>query len=269
MGGYGVTTTTLTSPPTFSITANTWSMDNWGQDLLAVPVGFSPIGYQSNTLVYQPIYYWDPTILSPKAQVIANAPSVNTGIFVAMPQRQIMSWWSSFTGIPDPLLVRWCDVNNFNVWIGQVTNQAGSYRLSSGSLIIGGMQVAQQSLFWTDLSLWAAQYQGLPYVYGFNKLADGCGLIARNSRGVLNGVVFWMGNEQFFKLDANGVSVIQCPIWDVVFQNLDLGNKSNIICATNSLFGEVTWHYPVTNGTGENTGWVTYHAMIDQWTFGS
>jgi hypothetical protein len=53
-----------------------------------------------------------------------------------------------------------------------------------------------------------------------------------------------------------------------VFQNLDLGNKWKIICAPNSLFGEITWHYPVAGGSGENTAWVTYHAIIDQWTFG-
>ena len=86
-----------------SIPADDWTLDNWGQVLIACPV---------NGTIYQPIYTWDPSSGGTISNVIPQAPTVNDGIFVAMPQRQIVAWGSTFTGIQDPLLIRWCDVND-------------------------------------------------------------------------------------------------------------------------------------------------------------
>jgi hypothetical protein len=205
------------------------------------------------------------------AQAIVNGPPASNGMFVAMPQRQIICWGSSFYGLIDPLLVRWCDVNNFNTWIAQITNQAGSFRLSSGAEIRGGMQTPQQGLLWTDIELWSMQYIGQPLVYGFNKIGQGCGLVAKWSKAYcsLNGVVYWMGAEQFFALSSQGVQPVPCPIWDVIFQNLDKANLRKITCAANSLFQEVTWYYPVSGGNGEVSAYVRFNAILDSWDFGT
>lgn len=269
VGGYGVGAITGSSATGNNIFASNWSLDNWGEVLLALPVGFTPIIFSPTNGSYQPIYYWDPTVNIPYAQIIPNAPPASNGMFVAMPQRQIIAWGSTFTGIIDPLLVRWCDVDNYNVWIAQITNQAGSFRLSTGSMIVGALQTPLQALLWTDIGIWTMQYIGPPYIYSFNQIGAGCGLIARRAMGIMDGVVYWMGTRQFFSLSGTGVSPIPCPIWDVVFQNMDQGNMSKITCAPNSLFQEVTWYYPVTNGTGENTAYITYNVMLQQWTFGT
>ena len=65
------------------------------------------------------------------------------------------------------------------------------------------------------------QYAGPPYVYQFNELGTGCGLIGRKAAGSIGGVVYWMGQSQFFRLAGGGVEPIRCPVWDVVFQDLD------------------------------------------------
>ena len=115
-GGYGTGNGAINSSITgVPINATDWCLDNWGQILIANPQN-------------GPITQWDPTSGSVVADVIPQAPSVNNGIFVAMPQRQIIAWGSTQTGIIDPLLIRWCDVNNFNSWAPNVTNQAGSDR---------------------------------------------------------------------------------------------------------------------------------------------
>ena len=77
-----------------------------------------------------------------------------------MPQRQIVAWGSSFTGIQDPLLIRWCDVNDYTTWVATITNQAGSYRVPKGSKIVGCIQGPQQGCICTDLArLGDAVYQ--------------------------------------------------------------------------------------------------------------
>jgi hypothetical protein len=232
-----------------------WTLDSWGNDLIAVPGQSNPIVYPTFSVQYQPIYYWDATGSS-AAQAIATGPTASNGAFVAMPQRQIIAWGSSFGGIVDPLLVRWCDINNFNTWVAQITNQAGSFRIPSGAAIIGARQVQQQGLLWTDIELWAMQYINQPDVYGFNKIGVGCGLIGKYAHGVLGGTVFWMGKTQIWMLSGNGAVVVPCPEWDMVFQDLDLANADKIICATNAMFQEVAWYYPVKGGNGENSKYI-------------
>lgn len=239
-----------------SVTASYWSLDNWGNDFLSLPVPDPAINYADYGIAYQPIYSWDPTAGQTQATPITNCPPASNGMFVAMPERQIIAWGSSFSGIIDPLLIRWCDINNFNTWVAQVTNQAGSFRLSSGAAIIGARQTPQQGLIWTDIELWSMQYINQPDVYSFNKIGQGCGLLGRYAHGVLGGIVYWMSKTQFWMLSGDGVLPIPCPIWDVAFQDFDLANVGKITCAPNSMFQEITWYFPVKSGNGENSQYI-------------
>jgi len=254
-GGYGTGTTPTVMSSGDAIYAADWTLDNWGQLLFACPVD-------------GPIYTWDPTLGISQASVVPNAPSVNDGMFIAMPQRQVVAWGSTFNGVKDSLLMRWCDVENYNSWVASVTNQAGSYRFPKGSKIVGCIQGPQQGLVWTDLAVWAMQYVGPPYVYQFNEIGNGCGLISRKAATSMNGVVYWMSQSQFFKLGDAGVEVIFCPVWDVIFQDLDTSNLDKIRIAANSRFGEVSWFYPTNSSNGEISNYVKYNANLNAWDFG-
>jgi hypothetical protein len=254
-GGYGTGIPPITGTGT-PINATDWCLDNWGEVLIASPRDGA-------------IYAWSPPSGDPVAQVIANAPAVNDGCFVAMPQRQIVAWGTTFNGIKDPLLIRWSDVNDYDQWIGLLTNQAGSYRIPKGSRIVQCIQGPQQGLVWTDLAVWAMQYSGPPFVYQFNELGTGCGLIGRKAAGSMNDVVYWMGQSQFFRLAGQGVQPIRCPVWDVVFQDLDTTNLDKIRFAANSRFGEVTWYYPTMSNGGEVSHYVKYNVILDQWDYGT
>ena len=257
-GGYGTGGSARTGTP---IETTDWYLDNFGQLLIASPHGGA-------------IYYWQPNGPSRTALVLKNAPVANNGVFVAMPQRQIIAFGSTFNGLVDPLLVRWCDISNPEIWNGQAINQAGSYVIPEGSKIISGIQAPQQTILWTDQSVWSMQYIGPPLVYAFNKIGTGVGSIAPKSVGLLNNVVYWMSESQFNLLSSNGVQTIACTVWDQVFQNLnqgidEYGNKytDRIRCATNSQFGEVTWYYPSANST-ENDSYVKYNTQLQQWDYG-
>ena len=256
VGGFGSGTASIPSNGT-PITATDWTLDNWGQILLACPYDGA-------------IYYYDPTGAFNTAQILGSqAPTSNTGMFVAMPQRQVVAYGSSFTSQIDPLLIRWSDIEDFTTWIGTSTNQAGSYRIPTGSAIIAGIQAAQQGLFWTDLDMWAMQYIGLPYVYGFNKIGSNCGAISRKCVGILSGAVYWMSQKQFFVTRGQGPELMSCPVWDVIFQNLNEPYSENIRCAVNSQFNEIVWYYPsMASTTGENDSYVKYSVETQQWDFG-
>lgn len=271
-GGYG-TGVSPTNPMGTAISATDWSLDNYGEILIACPVEPAE-SLSATTALFSPIYYWDSEAGQPYAQAIPAGPAVNNGAFVAMPQRQIIAWGSSFNGVADPLLIRWSDVNNYLDWYALVTNQAGSYRLSRGSKIVGAMQVPQQGLIWTDVGLWSMQYISTPLVYSFNEIGTGCGLIARKAAATYSGVVYWMGASQFFTLGAatasgaGGVAPLPCPVWDVIFQDLDQSNLAKIRVAVNSLFNEVTWYYPTLSSGGEVAAYVKYNTVLGVWDFG-
>lgn len=262
-GGYG--TGTAVSPAVGpAIDAIDWTLDNWGEILIACPVrsqGFEPTPFQ-------PVYQWDEG--ANQATIISAAPPFNDGVFVAMPQRQLVTWGSTQTGIPDPLLIRWCDIGNFNQWIPTVTNQAGSYRIPRGSKIVGCAQGPQQAIVWTDIDVWAMQYTGQPYVYSFNQIGTGCGLLGRKAAASFMGIYYWASSSfQFFQLSGEGVQLLPCDVWDRVYQNLDKNNLQKVRIAINSRFGEVQWFYPSAGGNGENDSYVKLNVFLGKWDFGS
>jgi len=245
------TSRTATAP----LVVKDWSLDNWGGFLIASPTNSG-------------LFYYDTLDGGNHANVIPYAPSVSEGFFVSMPERQIICYGTTFNGIKDPLLVRWTDIGNFSSWVATVSNQAGSFRIPKGSKIVGGMQGPQQGLIWTDTNLWSMQYINLPLVYSFNEIGAGCGLIGRKAMGVMTGIVYWMSQSQFFVLAGGGIQPLPCPVWDVIFQDLDEDYVSNIRCAPNSRFGEISWFYPTTGSNGVPTKYVKYNTLLQQWDFG-
>lgn len=267
VGGYGsgVPTPAAVGDP---LDAYDWTLDNWGSVLIACPNDVQFGCFVSDPLG-GPIYTWVPQSNTYVLNVISAGPISNAGIFVAMPQRQIIAWGSTFNGVQDPLLLRWCDVEDYQQWVALPTNQAGSYRIPKGSRIVGCIQGPQQGLVWTDIALWAMQYVGPPYVYSFNEIGTGCGLIAPKAAASLNGVVYWMSQSQFFELSPNGVQGILCPVWDVIFQDLDTDNLDKIRVAANSRFNEISWFYPTKGNGGEINAYVKYNVGLQQWDFGT
>lgn len=256
LGGYGtgVVPASQTGTP---ITATDWTEDNWGQDLIANPKGGA-------------IYYWQPNSGQQTAQLISSGPAFNNGIFVAMPEQILVAYGSTSIGQQqDPLTVRWSDSQDFTNWTVTDQTQAGSFRIPTGSLIVGGIQGPQQALLWTDLDIYAMQYLGPPFVFGFNKLSSGCGLIGPHARTTQQGNVYWMSQGQFFVLSGNGVQQIPCSVWDTVFQNINTAYQSRIVAGANSQFDEVAWFYPSLASTGENDSYVKLNVLEGSWDYGT
>lgn len=234
LGGYGTGTLTGSQTGT-NITATDWTLDNWGEILLACPRGGG-------------IYYWDPEGGFQNATLVNSGPIFNNGIFVSMSQQILIAWGSSIhQGIgyqKQPMLVQWCDVSNFFQWNATAATQAGNFVIPIGSQIMGGIAVSNVNLIWTDLDLWAMNYIGPPNVYGFTKIGAGAGLVSAHAAQQLRGSVFWMGQTNFYVYNGNGVSVIPCPVWDAVFQNLNTNYLQNIRAMPNTPFNEAGWEYP-------------------------
>lgn len=253
-GGYGLG---IPSPyvPGTPITATNWSFDNWGETLLACPFGGG-------------IYQWRPRSVLSNAQIIPQAPNLNGGIFIAMPQQILVAWASSEEGAQDPLLVRWSGVSDYSLWTAAPDNQAGAYRIPRGSRIVGGMQAPNQALIWTDQAVWAMNYIGSELAFGFNEIGTGCGLVGQHAAGRIGANVVWMSSGNFFILSSTGPAPIPCSVWDRVFQNINSAALDKVICAPNSEFNEVSWYYP-SSGSADVDQYVKFNLLEGTWDYGS
>lgn len=235
-GGYGtgIVPTAQTGTP---ITTADWTLDNWGQLLIACPQDGG-------------IYYFDPTGGFSNTSLVTSGPPFNGGIFVSTTEQILIAWGSTVNEAvgqqQDPMLVQWSDSGNFLEWNPTNATMAGNYRIPIGSEIRGGMAVSNQNLIWTDLDLWAMNFVGQPFVFGFNKIGAGAGLASSHAAQQLRGNVYWMGLSNFYVYGGGGVQVIPCPVWDAVFQNLNMEFVQNVRALPNTPFNEVGWAYPST-----------------------
>lgn len=259
-GGYGsgYTLSVQTGTP---ITAIDYTLDNWGDTLLACPENGG-------------IYAWRPNTGVGNAQLVTTAPIFNTGMFVSS-QRQILICYGSTEPSDigfdqDPLLVKWSSVSDYTNFVASSATQAGNYRIPTGSLVVGGMSTPQQELIWTDLDAYAMNYVGYPEVYGFNKIGSSCGLVAKHAVVTLASNIYWMGKTGFFMFGRSSVLPLPCTVWDAVFQNIDTDQVQNVRAWANTPFNEVWWFYPSTaSADGENDSYVKYNTVENAWDYGT
>ena len=228
------------------ITTTDWSLDNWGDILVACARG-------------GPVYYWNPSSGFSTAVAVGSGPPQNNGIFIAMPAQILVAWGSASSltsgntnAALDPLIVRWSNQLDFTNWAVNSRTQAGSFHIPTGSAIIGGIQGSNAAYIFTDVDVWSMNYIGYPLVFGFNNVYSADGLIGPHAVTNFRGSTFWMGNNNFYMVGGGGVNLIPCTVWDNVFQDLDQGNSNKCVAAANDEFSEIWFFYPsVSGGTGE------------------
>lgn len=258
-GAYGLGPYGFGSQPGAQSLLRQWTFGAFGQILVACPIDGG-------------IYSWDPSsgLFDNMAALVENAPAQATGLFVAMMQQQVIAYGITDpnTDAQDPMLIGWCDVANLTVWTASATNQAGTYRLPRGSRIVGGIQGPQYGMLWTDLGVWLQQYIGFPLVYGFNEIAQGCGLISMRSVGVLGGVVYWCSLNQFYLFNGASVAPLPCDVWDIFFRTANFTQQDKFLMAPNSHFNEFFYFYQSLLGNGEIDSYIKYNQVGKCWDYG-
>lgn len=235
------------------VEAHSWQFDAFGEDLVAVP-------YTDGRL-----FYWNSSggTTSPAAP-LTNAPINNKGVVVT-PERIIVALGG---GSPaDARYIKWCDQEDSTDWTPTSTNQAGDFYLPSQGALMAGRRSRSETLIWTDVDLWAMRYIGGDLIYSFQQVGEKCGAASRRSMAVVDTRAFWMGNHAFYAYDGF-VKQIPCEVGDYVFNRINREQASKIVAVPNTDFGEITWYYPSTAGT-ENDSFVTLNYVEGWWTLGS
>lgn len=231
-----------------------WSLDHYGQVLVACPNGGT-------------IYSWAPG--QSVASVVSSTPPLYNNWILSVPAVQmVMALGAEDQGTQYPLLIKWCDVAGLfetNGWVPTATNQAGSFQLNSGSKLLFGAANGLTIYLWTDLGVWSATYQGLPFVFSVTEVARECGAISSRSVAITSIGAAWLSGQGFFQLTGGGVSPMVCPVWDWYYNNVDMQQLAAITVGLNTAFHEVFWFFPIIGG---GTYYVKWNWLENVWDFG-
>lgn len=250
--GYGVgaydsgTYGTPRSASTLLLNARTWSLDSWGEDLIASPRGGN-------------IYVWDRST-GGRATLIANAPTAVKAVFVTA-EKTIIALKSRE--------IAWCDFGDYTDWTPSATNSAGLKDMTAGSSLVGGCKgTGGTNLVWTGDQVFTLRYVPTNVVYELLERGSGAGLIAPHAVVEWNGVPYWMSNGHFMAY-AGAVTTLprEDDIREFVFNNLTPNQRDKCFAGVNTDFGEIWFFYPTTNAM-EPDRYVVYSIAEQCWSIG-
>ena len=238
-----------------TLEARNWSLDNFGEDLIA-------------TALNGGTFVWDTSGgLAARATTLSNAPTASRFSLVSTDTRHLLLFGTETTigntATQDDLLFRFSDREDATDYTPVATNEAGSLRITDGSRIVGAVKSTGQILVWTDTSLHGIQFVGTPFTFGLRQLGANAALIAQHAAIEVNGGAYWMSDNAFYLYDGV-VKKMPCTVQDYVFDDLSYTNKNDIAVGLNTAFNEIIWYYPSSSATQIDRA-VAYNYLEGTW----
>ncbi len=242
-----------------TLEARQWSLDNFGQLLIA-------------TVLNGGAFEWSPTSgVSTRATAITGAPTASRLSLVSTPDRHLLFFGTEntigTTGSQDDLLLRFSNQEDRNTYQPTAENTAGSLRIADGSRIVAAERSRGQILVWTDTSLHSLQFIGPPFTFGLRQLGQNCGIIGSHAGVDINGISYWMSQDSFFLFDGS-VKKLPCTVEQFVFNNINVTGSENAFAGHNGEFNEIMWFYPRT-GSDQINAIVAYNYLEQTWWTGT
>tara|TARA_R100001163_G_scaffold64862_1_gene60200 strand:- start:799 stop:2970 length:2172 start_codon:yes stop_codon:yes gene_type:complete len=259
-----------TTSSTVVLDPASWSLDNFGQQLIAT-------NKNGNTFSWNPIAA-NTNALNTRAAVITGAPTSTVQAIVSERDRHLIMLGTETTigdtTTQDKLFIRFSDQETTNTYTPTSTNTAGTFRLDSGTKIVGAAKGKDYILIITDNAAYIMQFVGPPFTFSIKQVGSNCGAIGQHAIAFVNGAVFWMGQSGGFFMFDGTVKSLPCLVEDFVFtkggNNLGINYTAGeiIYAGVNNLYSEINWFY-AKDGSTEIDRIVTYNYDENVWTTGS
>ena len=268
-GTWGLDTwNTSRSVSNTTIESGSWSLDNFGELLIA-------------TIKNGQTFKWDPnagTGVNTRATIISGNPTASVLTRVSDRDRHLIHFGTETEigniATQDPMFIRFSDQEDIEVYEPTSTNTAGTFRLDNGSRIIAAVKGKDYMLILTDEAAYTMQFVGPPFTFSIRQVGSNCGCIGQHAAVFVDGAVYWMGDSgNFFVFDGT-VKTLPSSVEGFVFTTtggslgLNFTNGETVFAGHNSLFTEINWFYPQETSTEINRV-VTYNYELKTWTTGS
>lgn len=238
--------------------ATQWSLDNFGEDLLAVRRGSQLLHWDASQSAW-PV----------RTSIVATGPSKINSIIVSPNDRHVLALGTNevVTSVFNPLLVRWSDREDYADWTPSISSTSGELQLIGGTEIIGGIRTRNAIHVWTDTSAYALNFVGPPFIFKPTELGTNCGLVGPHAAIDVDGVSYWMGTSDFFVFDGR-VRRLDCTIRRFFFDSFNISQSDKVYAGLNSEFSEVVWVYPKEDSQ-EPDSYIAYNFSENVWTSGT
>ena len=246
-----------------------WSLDNYGELLIA-------------TIKNGQTFSWDPNSgagINTRAAVISGAPTKSVMSMVSDRDRHLIILGTETTigstSTQDKMFIRFSDQESLTDYTATSVNTAGSFRIDSGTKIVGAAKSKDYILILTDTSAYLMQFVGPPFTFSIRQVGSNCGCVGQHSIVYANGAVYWIGASGGFFMFDGTVKALGSLVEDFVFSTNDGSPGFNFssgseltYAAINSLFSEIYWFYAASNSNNINRI-VVYNYEEGSWTTGS
>jgi len=251
-GSYGVGTYgTPRSITDFLTFARIWSLDQWGEDLIGCPRDGG-------------IYLWDASVgTGTRAAAIVGAPTTAKAVFVSAENRQLVVLGAS----GDPMLIQWSNAEDYSVFTPGETVTAGEKRVDIGNQLYCAVKGKHETLIFSDTYVWSMQFIGPPYNFGFEGLGFTNSIMGPNAAVELNGVAYWMSQNEFYYYDGE-IKVLPCDVLNHIVDDINVDQRVKVYAGVNREFGEVWWLYPSSLST-ECDRYVAFNPTDGTWVYGT
>lgn len=232
--------------------ARMWCLENWGEDLLALPLGGK-------------LYFWDTSVgVGTRAAEVTGAPDRSNFMIVSSKFRQVILFGTEdVSAVFDPMLIRWSDSEDYTDFTPSVGSLAGEYRLTIGSKIIGALETKNgEILVWTDSALYRMTPVATSAVFRVELVGKACGLLSPFAAADVDGTVIWMSNSSC-KMYTGQVRNLPLSVEDYIFDPNSTGkfNDDQTIkfhAGINGDFNEL-WFFYATTGSAEIDRYFIYN----------
>jgi hypothetical protein len=214
----------------------TWSLDAWGQQLVASPRNGGLYAWANNT--------------ANRAVAVDGAPVRITNMLVAPMQGGYMLFAlgcnQEADGVFNPRNLRHSAIRDYTTW-STTTSTSREYTLPGVGDIVAGRMCGPHILVWTTHELFLGVYTGdLALPWNFQQVGKNCGLIGPNAATVKGQTAYWVSpDRQFYSyMVGDEPRVIPCPIRTGFADNLAASQGDKVVASTNSEFEEIRFDYP-------------------------
>lgn len=215
-----------------------WSFTRYGANVLMTPGGQTGV------------YTWDgDTDIAPT--LVTNAPTAVEYVFQSQNIVATLGQGAAENR------VKWSDQGASTTWTSTTQNQAGEDDIEGADRFISHASARNGEVLFTEgRQMVLMQYVGRPLVWKFTLIDLPDGLIARNARISVNGVVYWMGNNNLWEYNGGVIRPIQSNsatghnyVRRHIFSDINTGQKSKCFAWYNPLWNELNFHYPSANSS--------------------
>jgi hypothetical protein len=261
---------TARSSSTVVLDPGSWSLDNYGQLLVATV-------RNGKTFTWSPLAA-EPAALTTRAAVVSGAPTRSLMSLVSDRDRHLFLMGTETTiGTPSKqnrMFIRFSNQEDINTYNPTATNTAGTFLLDQGNEIVTAVQGKDYVLVLTDQAAYVIQFVGPPFTFSLRQVGSNCGCLGQHAAVYAQGAVYWMGFAGGFFMYDGTVKQLPSLVEDFVFTTQGgapgINYDANQITYGyhNSLYNEVGWFYAADASQQINKN-VVYNFLEQSWTTGT